>query len=414
MKIIMSHPSGNQNVRAVALALAEAGLLAEFHTSLATFPGRICDRLGGWRRFSAIRRRQFHPTLEPLTHSWPWREAGRLAATRIGCKRLTRHEVGPLCIDAVYRGLDRRVAARSPAAVKRGVEGVYAYEDGALESFTIAKTLGLKCIYDLPIGYWRAARRLLEREQARWPDWASTLVGLQDSAAKLARKDEELRLADLIITASSFTAGTLRDFPGDLAPVKVIPYGFPTVSAEARPAVALSASRPLRLLFVGGLSQRKGIADVFAAVERLGRRVELTVVGRKGGPECPALDVALARHRWIPSLPHHEILKLMRENDVLLFPSLFEGFGLVITEAMSQGTPVITTDRTAGPDLIKHGQNGWLIKAGSTEALTNAIENLLSQPEQIAEAGRAAQVTAAQRPWSVYGRELAAAVRALL
>jgi len=99
---------------------------------------------------------------------------------------------------------------------------------------------------------------------------------------------------------------------------------------------------------------------------------------------------------------------------VLLFPSLFEGFGLVITEAMSQGTPVITTDRTAGPDLIKHGQNGWLIKAASTEALTNAIENLLSQPEQIAEAGRAAQVTAAQRPWSVYGRELAAAVRAVL
>ena len=52
----------------------------------------------------------------------------------------------------------------------------------------------------------------------------------------------------------------------------------------------------------------------------------------------------------------------MREHDVFVFPSLFEGFGLVITESMSQGTPVITTDRTAGPDLIKNDENGWLLK----------------------------------------------------
>ena len=50
----------------------------------------------------------------------------------------------------------------------------------------------------------------------------------------------------------------------------------------------------------------------------------------------------------------------MKEHDVLIFPSLFEGFGLVITEAMAQGTPVITTDRTAGPDVISDNENGCL------------------------------------------------------
>jgi glycosyltransferase involved in cell wall biosynthesis len=204
----------------------------------------------------------------------------------------------------------------------------------------------------------------------------------------------------------------LADYPGHLAPVQVIPYGFP-VPGEARD-YDFDGKRPLRLLFVGGLSQRKGIADLFAAVEGIGSAVTLTVVGNKAVEGCSALNAALAVHRWIPSLPHDQILTLMREHDVFVFPSLFEGFGLVITEAMSQGTPVITTDRTAGPDLIEHGRNGWLIEAGSTAALQASIEHLLDHPEEVGACGEAARDTAKSRPWEVYGRELAGAVRKVI
>jgi glycosyltransferase involved in cell wall biosynthesis len=126
------------------------------------------------------------------------------------------------------------------------------------------------------------------------------------------------------------------------------------------------------------------------------------------------LNTALNRYKWIPSLPHAEILQLMQQHDVLVFPSLFEGFGLVITEAMSQGTPVITTNRTAGPDLISHGENGWIVEAGSTEALMQNIEGLLSRPEQIVAAGKAAMQAAKNRPWQVYGVELARAVQKII
>ena len=138
--------------------------------------------------------------------------------------------------------------------------------------------------------------------------------------------------------------------------------------------------------------------------------VELTVVGQKATDNCLALNAALARHRWIPSLPHAQILALMRQHDVLIFPSLFEGFGLVITEAMSQGTPVITTDRTAGPDLITPGHNGWLVEAGNTAALQATIAELVRRPELVAQAGQAAQDTARRRPWQVYSQELALAL----
>lgn len=405
--VIISHPTGNANVRAAVAGLAEADILSEFHTAIASFPGTTLDRLGGIGPLSEIRRRGFDARLQPFTKMWPWFELGRLVAAKAGLKSLTRHETGMFSVDAVYHAMDRRLTSRL-TKVARKVNAVYAYEDGAMFTFREASRLGLKCLYDLPIGYWRTYRHLLSVEAERWPEWKNTLTGLGASQAKLDRKDEELKLANRIFVASSFTASTLKDYPGQLAPVDVIPYGFPAVVGN-RDYEKISG-RPLKLLFVGGLSQRKGIADLFAAVERLGNAVSLTVVGRKVTGDCPALDAALAKHNYIPSLPHAEILKTMRAHDVLMFPSLFEGFGLVITEAMSQGTPVITTDRTAGPDLITHGKNGWLSEAGSTDALYNAIAGLLDQPDVIAAAGIAAMEKARSRPWQVYGQELASAI----
>ncbi|TDN39583.1 glycosyltransferase [Hymenobacter sp. UV11] len=408
MKIILSHPTGNANVRAVATGLLQAGILTGFHTTVATFPGTFLDRLSSFSALAELSRRRFDPALKRITRLWPWRELARSIALKAGLPNLTAHETGLFSVDAVYQSFDRRVAA-SLGCTPPEADAVYAYEDGAYASFLRAKQLRIQCLYDLPIGYWRAARRLLEAEKTRWPEWAATLTNFEDSEAKLARKDEELRLADRIFVASQFTAETLNDFPGVLRSVEVIPYGFPAVG-EPRQYADLSDGRPLKLLFVGGLSQRKGIADLFAAVATLGSQVELTIVGRKATDNCPALNAALSRHHWIESLPHAEVLRIMREHDVLVFPSLFEGFGLVITEAMSQGTPVITTNRTAGPDVIQHGHNGWLIEAGTTAALQTAIEHLLHRPSVIAEAGRAAMETARQRPWSRYGQELAAAL----
>ncbi|MEL7160654.1 MAG: glycosyltransferase family 4 protein, partial [Bacteroidota bacterium] len=240
------------------------------------------------------------------------------------------------------------------------------------------------------------------------PEWAATIHGTDDSAEKLARKDQEIRLADKVFVASSFTAQTLRDYPDSLPPVEVIPYGFPP-PVENR-TYDKATNRPLRALFVGGLSQRKGIAETFEAVAPFGDRVELTILGRKPTDKCALLNDALKRHRYIPSLPHHEVLALMRTQDILLFPSHFEGFGLVITEAMSQGTPVITTERTAGQDLISDGEDGFLTNAGNVEGIVSVLDQLLSRPQDLAEHGRAASKKALSRPWDKYSQELADAI----
>ncbi|MEJ7769741.1 MAG: glycosyltransferase family 4 protein [Chitinophagaceae bacterium] len=408
MKIVLSHPTGNANVRATAKGFFTNEILDSFFTTIATFPGSKLDFLSTIGPLSEFRRRSFDPSLSSLTKTSPLREMFRLAASKLGWSLFTKHEAGLFCIDKVYRGLDKRVAATLKDAAHRGVSGVYAYEDAAYYTFKEAKRFNLQCFYDLPIGYWRSARLILEKEKQKWPDWISTLTGFDDSETKLAGKDNELRLADRIYVASSFTAKTLKEYPGDLALVETIPYGFPQVEGT-RDYPALS-KRALKVLFVGGLSQRKGIANLFAAIDKFKTRIELTVVGHKPSIDCAPLNKALSKHKWIPTLPHKEILALMRMSDVLVFPSLFEGFGLVITEAMSQGTPVITTERTAGPDLIQHGENGWLIEAGSTDAISNQIDVLLSDPVLLSIAGKNAMVEAASRPWNVYAQELTASI----
>lgn len=413
MKVVLYHLTGNANVKAVAYGLAEADLLASFYVSIAVFPGSLIDKFASYVPFAETKRRGFDQVISPFTKMWPWLEMGRITASKLGLSSLTDRNNAPFHIDSVCKNFDKYVATKLKKVNRGKVKAVYSYEDIAAFAFSEAKRQGITCLYDLPIGYWRAAQRLLRVEMERWPDWILTIPGMTDSTSKLMRKDEELALADQIFVASSFTAQTLKEFPGSLAPVHIIPYGFPTVNKMTRNYITANNKRRLKLLFVGSLTQRKGIADLFAVVKEFKNYVELTLVGTKTNT-CFALENALKEHSWIESLPHNEILQLMRESDVLVFPSLFEGFGLVITEAMSQGTPVITTERTAGPDLINHNQNGWLIEAGSTTALQGAIEKLILNKNLISENGREATETAKKRPWSVYGSDLAEEIKKIM
>ncbi len=394
--ILQSHPTGNANVRQTALALCEAELLAEFWTCTSWNPDSLLARALPARLQRQLARRAFAPPIRARTHVFPWREIGRLLAPRLKLSGLTRPESGPFSVDAVYHSLDSRVARRLGEI--EGVRGVWAPEDGALQTFRAARSRGIKCLYDLPIGYWRAAQQIFRDEAERQPQWAPTLTGTLDSPEKLARKDEEIRLADAIFVASSFTCATLEQFPGSPMPTFLVPYGAPDAMPDEPVA---GASAPLKLLFVGSLTQRKGLSYLLEAVEMLGKRVELTLIGQKTGGHCAPLDAALARHRYLASLPHGEILREMRDHDALIFPSLFEGFGLVLTEAMSQGLPIITTAHTAGPDLICDGQEGFIVPIRDAEAIAQKLEQLLN-PTLLLDMKNAAWNRARQMPWKTY------------
>ena len=411
MKLLVSHPTLNANSKNLMIGLLQNKLVFKLFTSIAIFPGQVLFKLSDNPKLKDLKRRSLDKTWQPYTRSNSFFEFARLVTSKLNLNKLIAHESGIFCIDKVYEKHDKWVSNNLAKAKKRGLSGVYAYEDGALSTFKKAKKLGLCCIYDLPIGYWKSARLLMKKEFDINPDWSDTLTGFNDSLTKLDKKDQELALADVLFVASSFTKKTLKEYSGNLPEIRVIPYGFPEVKQQKK--YQPLENRKLKVLFIGGLSQRKGISYLFEAVEGMQTEVELTVVGHKAVAHCNALNEALEKHNWIPSLPHDQILACMSDHDVFVFPSLFEGFGLVITEAMSQGVPVITTDRTAGPDLIKHGEDGWIVPAGSSSALKNVLAEILQKPEILEQFGLAAQNKAKARPWSVYGQEMADALSSL-
>jgi starch synthase len=140
--------------------------------------------------------------------------------------------------------------------------------------------------------------------------------------------------------------------------------------------------------------------------EILKQNAELRLVGGGEQPEpLPQRVVCLGQ------TPREALLREMSEADVFVFPSLFEGFALVILEAMAAGLPVITTPNTAGPDLIEHGKEGLIVPAGDVKALQTAMESLLNDPERARAMGRAAHEKAKEYTWERYGERWEALVR---
>jgi glycosyltransferase involved in cell wall biosynthesis len=286
---------------------------------------------------------------------------------------------------------------------------VYSYDHCSLESFGVAKTRGIRCIYDLPIGYWRAFREICRDEPLRWPEWAELdpFAGYPESV--LEEKDKEIALADLIVVASRFTKQTLSLYPNQLAPIEVIPYGAPPVPQQ-NPRRYASRSSRLKVLFVGGLGLRKGVPYLLEAIKAMGPHVELTLIGQTSNIPCRPLTSALKEHRWIPSLPNAAVLEQMGLHDVLVFPSLFEGFGLVILEALSQGLPVITTPNTAGPDVLVDGTDGFIIPIRSSQAIAEKLEHLIRHPEIRRDMSVSAERTAKKLTWQKFRASLATTV----
>jgi len=403
--ILLSHPIGNEFVREALVAFDQAGLLTEFWTAISWNPKSPVSRALPRSLRDLLGRRSFPESVRSRTHTLPIREAVRLLAGAAGFS--SPHETGAFSIDAVFRELDRKVAARLKKT--SNVRGVYAYEDGALESFRAARDLNRQRIYDLPIGYWRVGQQIFAEEAERQPEWASTLTGTLDSAEKLDRKDDELRLATRVIVASTFTKKTLTDSPCT-AEIDIVPYGAPrAISTEI-----VQSSGKLKILFAGSLGQRKGLSYLLAAIEKLAGAVDLTLIGRKTAANCAPVAAAVRKYRWLPTLTHAAMLQEMHSHDVLVLPSLFEGFGLVILEAMAQGTPVITTDHTAGPDIIENEVDGFIVPIRSAEAIAKKLDLLERDRERLMSTKLAAKRKAQSMGWDGYRQRLVRVAREVM
>jgi glycosyltransferase involved in cell wall biosynthesis len=196
--------------------------------------------------------------------------------------------------------------------------------------------------------------------------------------------------ADHVVAVSnSLRSIVVDDHGADPEKVSVIPNGVdvrrfaPIPQEEARSRLGLDSEGPM-ILYVGAIARTKGIEYLLRAISLLDSDLDSVRLVLVGDGEYEHAARALADELSIaPSVefagkkPHGEMPLWMNACDLLTLPSLGEGFGLVLIEAMACGKPVVAT-ACGGPEDIVTPQTGMLIPPGDEHALASAMQDTLS------------------------------------
>jgi glycosyltransferase involved in cell wall biosynthesis len=217
------------------------------------------------------------------------------------------------------------------------------------------------------------------------------LVGLPDWLYRHRLDRQRRSTAQIAISeATRDDAARLAGF--DRRRMTVVPLGVDGQTFRARVAEGLGVTRPY-LLFVGVADARKNVAGLLAAYHALGDvGVDLVVVGH--APPASALPGV----RWIGHVDEVELPGLYAGALAFVFPSLYEGFGLPILEAMSSGVPVLTSPLSAIPEVA--GDAALYADPLDTGALTAALRRLIDDPALRADLSRRGVRRAAGYSWT--------------
>lgn len=249
-----------------------------------------------------------------------------------------------------------------------------------------AHTLG----FDSEIGAWL-------KEQLGCP-LVVTTHGSDTSVPMEQERGAELKVlcgrADHIVAVSSALGKLLRTC-GTSTPITTVLNGHSVPDCPSAPE-----KKACSFLQVGALQKQKR-ADVtvraFAKLRAIHPGATLTLVGQ--GPEWEALEHLCAELgvedsvRFTGQLPHEEVLAETVRAQFFIMPSVREGFGVAYLEAMASGCVTIGTEGEGIADLIRHGENGFLVPPDDPEAIVQIIEWCFAHPEEaaaIAEQGRRA------------------------
>ena len=251
---------------------------------------------------------------------------------------------------------------------------------------------------------------MMLREQARFPELRSPSDDYFDRLfeRRQARREAEIATADVIIANSSLTKASHVAAGAPADKVWVVPFG--ALPALERPSER-ATDGPLRVLWSGSFILRKGAHYMLEAWRSLaaGPNAELQVFGHVGLPER-LLAEAPAGVTFMGSVPRTQMMDCYGQADVLAFPTLSDGFGLCVTEALSQGLPVITTDQAGAADLLEPGKSGLIVPAANSAALADALRWCLDNRAQLGAMRSMALDAAARRPWARYRRDHSAAL----
>jgi glycosyltransferase involved in cell wall biosynthesis len=266
---------------------------------------------------------------------------------------------------------DRYVAGRLPECdIFCGLSG------GALYSGRLAKSRGVKYVCDRGSSHIRVQDRILREEYDRQ---GIDFTGIDPRV--IMREEAEYEAADIITVPSTFALDTFVESGVDRRKMRLAPYGVDLTTFY--PCVQRSENR-FNVLFVGGVSVRKGIGYLLDAFQKLEcTHKHLTLAGSVS----PELESTVKRVRGqdhisvLGPVQQHRLKEIMSASHVMVLPSVEEGLALVQAQAMACGCPVIASQNTGAQDLFTDGNEGSIAPIRDAVAIANRLQKLADNPD---------------------------------
>ena len=251
----------------------------------------------------------------------------------------------------------------------------------------LGEARGVPTVLDSPNGHIRAFRDVYRRESERL---CGTRYLGHPTTAMVERVEEEYDLADCIRVSSEWRRESLIHGGVPSAKVKVFPQPINLRRFTAAPLAAGDAG-PLRVGYVGSLDLRKGFVHLLRSARAFGpERIALRFVGATGDRSCRRLLARESRGLAL-EVSVGDPVPTYGWAEVFVLPSLEDGFGFVVAEAMACERPVIVTDACGAAGLVRQGRNGWVVRSGDSNALAAALEEAYRRRGDLAPMGREAR-----------------------
>jgi len=199
---------------------------------------------------------------------------------------------------------------------------------------------------------------------------------------KIAREEREYLMADRIVVLSQFARQSFVAQGVEPRKLALLPLGAetrafrPSQEVLERRCRRILSGHPLTVLFTGNFSFQKGLYDFgrIARVLHQSGRFRFRVVGTVSAAARSFVAQLPASVELVPRQPQSSLPRYYAEADVFLFPTLQDGYAVVLAEAYANSLPLLTSTNCAGPDVVKEGETGWVLPIRDANAY---IERLL-------------------------------------
>lgn len=399
-RIIVAHP-GKQHSLQMAAAVKKSGMLQKYYTTVYYKEGSltkiITDKLlRGKNLKKAHSRLSVELDSDDVEQINEWMGLVTLLTSRISVLEKLTRKWNALTASLFYKEIMRK-------ARKDNIDAIIVYDGYSNRHFEILDGTDIIKVMDVSFASRQYLKKLFESEIKEY------------GADDLRRTSSELwnekwmyndivatKVADYFIVPSHFVKESLEYCGVEPDRIYIVPYGVDNKEFNYTD-VPLKKERRLQLLYVGEISCRKGLHRLLEVASQYQGQIELRLCGRVDQKSSIYQNYKdTANIEFVGFITHDQLANEYNNADVFVFPTLGEGFGLVVLEALSCGLPVICSDRAGGNDVIQNGVNGFVISMDTNAALRNSIDWCLANRERLHQMRIQAKDSVAGLSWDTY------------